>query len=386
MKITESALRQIIRKELLKNSNSAINEVDFGLTAGAAGVLAGSGILKRFFDKFRQSNVKKLTLDFIKSSSRLFEKNYSISSSITLSDIEKWSSQDKRLDKMGVKGFGGTHIKGSRKVKLLSTRTVSILDQFNHKKARNLFIEDTSFKFDDEDKIFFNKVSNTVYDPSNGYSGNDKFKFIDAMFYTMVRLYVKKYSSNSLKATKEIEKKISRIIGTDIKIVGRNSWETSSEYSDSMSASESNLSGPGRAIVSLPSEISDTLDYNQLLQIAGVQAEYGRNTTAFVSLPFSERNMYGIDLNSLTAQMRKLKHRWKFITNVLMAIKQTTKLAGSSSTNQFLEILLDSFPNDGIDGINREAVEFLVDAISKSNIKEGNLKEVMKLVVRIALS
>ena len=69
-----------------------------------------------------------------------------------------------------------------------------------------------------------------------------------------------------------------------------------------------------------------------------------------------------------------------------MAIKQTTKLAGSSSTNQFLEILLDSFPNDGIDGINREAVEFLVDAISKSNIKEGNLKEVMKLVVRIALS
>ena len=47
------------------------------------------------------------------------------------------------------------------------------------------------------------------------------------MFYTMVRLYVKKYSSEALEATSEIEEKVSRIIGTPITLTGQNSWETS---------------------------------------------------------------------------------------------------------------------------------------------------------------
>lgn len=403
MKITETTLRMIIREELLKEKKyKQLNEWDFssidpttvatGIAAGSA-ALAGLRGLKLLFDKNRQSGIKQLTVDFINNAPRLFGLRNLKIQKVTLDDVEMWTEQTEQLSKMRKRGFlkylSSSHRSskdrqsGKPQVKLMSANVVYLLSDFNHRDARDIFIKDQNFSFDEEDKKFFLHINKACKNPRNStVYNNPVYRLIDALFYCMIKLYVKKYSKKSMEAIEGFEKEMSQALRTKITVRGRNSWETKEDYE--FATRRGNSQGPGRSIIVVPENYVKDLPFDNLIQIAEINSKYGRHMSTFVCIPYETSQIRGVDLIKLGAEIRGLQNRWEFFANVVITIKDVLRLGTSATVNDFIEKLLEKFSSS--DEKSKTIADALVEAIKKSSLREGHVKEAIKFVIRVALS
>lgn len=380
MKLPENYLRRTIRKELLKEEKyKDINEIAISLpVAGAAavGAVGGLALLKKMF---KNRAMLQLAFDFIKKSPQMFNLRsgtwVTLTQTITQKDILDWVNQDRRLP-------GGKIFKKRSRGNVFSTTLGSrSLEVFDSSKAREIFIDDENFQFDSpgQDIEYLKRIYRYVHNSKNNDNGgNVKFQLIDTLFYVMITIYNKKYSAEASSSRLSAESELTRIIGTKVSFTGKNRWESQEQYDRSLRHGSSR--GPGRFLISLPESISNNLSAKQIIDIANVHVKYADNLVTNLYIPYENRT---INMSDIESDIRELKHKFTLLRKVCSTGLLFVAPGASKTIPLFLKALSKAVASDQAMAV---VVDKIINRIENSRLKEGSLKEVVKLVVSIALN